>query len=154
MRSPTLPSDGRVSVIAAGETARVVANEATDRGRATRADRWHRASNGSGDMTDALRLADALAARARGAQILVVTDDAGSAAPTLHPRPPCASCRSAASGDNQAIAALAVADRRRRRQAQPVRERRQLSMPSASNGGSRCSPTACPSRPATSTSIR
>src|SRR5688500_16961420 len=28
-----VPSDGRVSVVAAGETARVVANEATDRGR-------------------------------------------------------------------------------------------------------------------------
>ena len=38
-----LPSDGRVSIVAAGETARVVANEVSDRGASDRAHRRHRA---------------------------------------------------------------------------------------------------------------
>src|SRR3972149_4700136 len=70
------PADGRVSIVAAGETARVVANEVTDRGRAADAIEGIRLSNASGDLGDALKLAGGLGARARGAEGLVVTDDA------------------------------------------------------------------------------
>ena len=78
-----VPSDGRVSVVAAGETARVVANEATDRGRIARAIESIEASTSASDLTDALKLAGELAERARGAEILVVTDDAGSTVPEV-----------------------------------------------------------------------
>jgi Ca-activated chloride channel homolog len=102
-----LPSDGRVSIVAAGETARVVANEVGDRGRATSLIDGIALSNGRGDMTEALRLADALASRARGAEILVVTDDAGTA-PTLRTRAPIRVLPVGRDRHNQAIAALAV----------------------------------------------
>ncbi len=97
-----------MSIVAAGETARVVANEVSDRGRATALIDGIALSNGSGDMTEALRLADALASRARGAQILVVTDDAGGAAPTLHTKAPIRVLPVGRERHNQAISALAV----------------------------------------------
>ena len=103
-----LPSDGRVSIVAAGETARVVANEVSDRGRATALIDGIALSNGSGDMTEALRLADALASRAQGAQILVVTDDAGGSAPALHAKAPIRVLTVGRERHNQAISALAV----------------------------------------------
>lgn len=103
-----LPSDGRVSIVAAGETARVVANEVGDRGRAVSLIEDIALSNGTGDMTEALRLADALAARARGAQILVVTDDAGRPAPTLRTKAPIRVLPIGRDRHNQAISALAV----------------------------------------------
>src|SRR5918997_1592832 len=78
-----VPSDGRVSVVAAAGTARVVANEATDRGRIARAIDSIEQSTAPGDLADALKLAGKLAERARGAEILVVTDDAGSAVPEV-----------------------------------------------------------------------
>jgi Ca-activated chloride channel homolog len=56
-----LPADGKVSVIAAGETAQLVANEATDRSRIARAIQSVGQSVAAGDMTDALRLAGKLA---------------------------------------------------------------------------------------------
>lgn len=74
-----LPSDGKVSVIAAAETARVVSNEATDQGRAARAIQSIKPTTSAGNLGDALKLAGALAARARGAEILVVTDVGGPA---------------------------------------------------------------------------
>ncbi len=103
-----LPSDGRVSIVAAGETARVVANEVGDRGRAISLIDGIALSNGRGDMTEALRLADALASRARGAEILVVTDDAGSVAPSIRTRAPIRVLPVGRDRHNQAIAALAV----------------------------------------------
>ena len=59
-------------------------------------------------MTEALRLADALASRARGAQILVVTDDAGGSAPALHAKAPIRVLTVGRERHNQAISALAV----------------------------------------------
>ena len=103
-----LPSDGRVSIVAAGETARVVANEVGDRGRATSLIEGIELSNGTGDLTEALRLADALASRARGAEILVVTDDAGSAPPALRTKAPIRVLPVGRDRHNQAISALAV----------------------------------------------
>src|ERR687895_361346 len=103
-----VPSDGRVSVVAAAETARVVANEATDRGRVARAIESIEQSTGPGDMADALKLAGKLAERARGAEILVVTDDAGSAVPQGEVSVPVGVLSVGRDRHNQAIAALAV----------------------------------------------
>src|SRR5688572_8623036 len=103
-----VPSDGRVSVIAAGETARVVANEATDRGRITQAINSIEASTSASDLTDALKLANSLAKRARGAEIMVVTDDASSSVPNVTIEAPLHALTVGRERDNQAIAALAV----------------------------------------------
>lgn len=103
-----VPSDGRVSVIAAGDTARVLANEATDRGRINQAIESVEASTSASDLTDALKLANSLAKRARGAEVLVVTDDAFSASPDIALEVPVKVLTVGRERDNQAIAALAV----------------------------------------------
>ncbi|HUP83516.1 MAG TPA: BatA and WFA domain-containing protein [Candidatus Limnocylindria bacterium] len=103
-----VPSDGRVSVIAAGDTARVLANEATDRGRISQAIESVQASTSASDLTDALKLANSLAKRARGAEVLVVTDDAFSASPDVALEVPLRVLTVGRERDNQAIAALAV----------------------------------------------
>lgn len=103
-----VPSDGRVSVIAAGDTARVVANEATDRGRISQAIESIQASTSASDLTDALKLANSLAKRARGAEVLVVTDDAFSASVDVTLEVPVKVLTVGRERDNQAIAALAV----------------------------------------------
>ena len=103
-----VPSDGRVSVIAAGDTARVVANEATDRGRISQAINSIQASTSASDLTDALKLANSLAKRARGAEVLVVTDDAFSASVDVNLEVPVQVLTVGRERDNQAIAALAV----------------------------------------------
>lgn len=103
-----LPAGGRVSVIAAGDTARVVANEATDPAQAARAIEAIEPSTGTGDMEAALRLADALAARAIGSRILVVTDASGPVPPDLRLAAPVDVLTVGRERDNQAIAALAV----------------------------------------------
>jgi Ca-activated chloride channel homolog len=103
-----VPAGGRVSVVAAAETARVIANEATDRGRITRAIESIEQATAPGDLGDALRLAGKLAERARGAEILVVTDDAGSAVPQVSVAAPVRVVTVGRERDNQAIAALAV----------------------------------------------
>ncbi len=103
-----VPSDGRVSVVAAGDTARVVANEATDRGRIAQAIQSIEASTSASDLTDALKLAGKLAERARGAEILVVTDDAGSTVPDVALDVPVRVATVGRERENQAIAALAV----------------------------------------------
>jgi Ca-activated chloride channel family protein len=103
-----VPADGRVSVVAAAETARVMANEATDRGRITQAIESIEQSTGEADLSDALRLAGQLAERARGTEILVITDDAGSAVPSVSLDVPVRTRTVGRERDNQAIAALAV----------------------------------------------
>jgi Ca-activated chloride channel family protein len=103
-----LPADGRVSIVAAGAAARVIANEVTDRGRATRLIEEIEAATSAADMEEALKLAGALAARARGAEILVVTDDAGSIAPQVRLDVPVRVRTVGRDRHNQAIAALAV----------------------------------------------
>jgi hypothetical protein len=103
-----LPSGGRVSVIAAWDKARVVANEVTDTSHAARAIEAIQASVGTGDLEAALRLADALAARASGSRILVVTDASGPVPPDLRLAAPVDVLTVGRERDNQAIAALAV----------------------------------------------
>ena len=71
-----LPSGGRVSVVAAGATPRVVANATADLGRVRAALAGITATPATADMGEALALASALAARAGDAQVLVATDAA------------------------------------------------------------------------------
>jgi hypothetical protein len=86
----------------------VVANEATDRGRISQAIESVQASTAASDLTDALKLANSLAKRARGAEVLVVTDDAFSASPDVTLEVPVRVLSVGRERDNQAIAALAV----------------------------------------------
>lgn len=103
-----LPADGHVSVVAAAGSARVVANEVTDRSRLTEAIESVEVSTGSADLTDGLKLAGALAARARGAEILVVTDDSAAEAPDVELGVPVRVLTVGRDRHNQAIVALAV----------------------------------------------
>jgi hypothetical protein len=103
-----LPAGGRVSVIAAGRTARVVANGTDDLSRVRSAIESIAAEPAPGDMSDALTLADALAARAGDAQVLVVTDAAFSPPPTVRVDAPVSVIVVGRERRNQAIVALAV----------------------------------------------
>ena len=101
------------------------------RGRPIAADHLARSSRSrpptaAADLTDALKLAGALAERARGAEILVVTDDAGRPWPRrptrgAGARPDCRP-RTRQPGDRRP----GRPRRRRRSQAHALRERRQL----------------------------
>src|SRR4051812_26634711 len=71
-----LPSGGKVSVIAAGRTAKVIANGTSDLGHVRQAISSIEPTSAVGDLGDALRLASALAARSGDAEILVATDAA------------------------------------------------------------------------------
>jgi Ca-activated chloride channel family protein len=71
-----LPTGGKVSVIAADRSARIVVNETTDIGRVRQALDDIEVSSAHGDLGDALELAGKLAARSGDAQILVATDGA------------------------------------------------------------------------------
>jgi hypothetical protein len=71
-----LPTGGKVSVIAADRSARIVVNETTDLGRVRQALDGIETTSTHGDLGDALELAGKLAARSGDAQILVATDGA------------------------------------------------------------------------------
>ena len=71
-----LPTGGKVSVIAADRSARIVVNETTDLGRVRQALDGIETTSAHGDLGDALELAGKLAARSGDAQILVATDGA------------------------------------------------------------------------------
>ncbi len=71
-----LPTGGKVSVIAADRSARIVVNETVDLGRVRQALEGIEATSSHGDLGDALELAAKLAARSGDAQILVATDGA------------------------------------------------------------------------------
>jgi Ca-activated chloride channel family protein len=103
-----LPSDGKVSVIAAAETARLVANEASDRGRVIRAIESIEQTNAAGDLSDALKLAGKLADRAHGTEIVVATDDALTRTPDAKVTAPIRTVLVGRDRHNQAIVALAV----------------------------------------------
>ena len=77
-----LPANGTVSVIAAGRSARVVVSGTTDLGRVRAAIDGITVEPATGDLGDALNLADALASRAGDAEILVATDAALAIKPT------------------------------------------------------------------------
>ncbi|MEW5990663.1 MAG: VWA domain-containing protein [Chloroflexota bacterium] len=103
-----LPAGGKVSVIAAGRTARVIVNSTTDLGRVRAAVENLAVSPASGDLGDALTLADALAARSGDAEILVATDAALARRPTTRLEHDVTVLQVGRDRRNQAIVALAV----------------------------------------------
>ena len=103
-----LPTGGKVSVIAADRTARIVVNETTDLGRVRQALDKIEPSSSSGDLGDALELAGKLAARSGDAQILVGTDGALATTPRGTIEAPIKVLAVGRSHRNQAIVALAV----------------------------------------------
>jgi hypothetical protein len=103
-----LPAGGRVSVIAAGRTAKVVANGTDDLGLVKQAIASITATSDAGAIGDALRLASALAARSADAEILVATDAAVASIPSGTLEAPVRVLRVGRDGANQAIVALAV----------------------------------------------
>ncbi len=103
-----LPGGGRVSVIAAGRTARVVANGTDDIGNVKAAFNAIPPSTDIGDLGDALRLASALAARSGDAEILVATDAALATPPAGTLEAPVRVLQVGRDAKNEAIVALAV----------------------------------------------
>ena len=103
-----LPTGGKVSVIAADRTARIVVNETTDLGRVRQAIDDLRPAPTRGDLGDALELASKLATRSGDAQILVATDAALSTPPAVKVSAPIRVLPVGRDRKNQAIVALAV----------------------------------------------
>jgi len=103
-----LPANGTVSVIAAGRTARVVVSGTTDIGRVRAAIDGITVSPSTGDLGDALNLANALAARAGDAEILVATDAALAIKPSARLDHKVSVIQVGRERKNQAIVALAV----------------------------------------------
>ena len=103
-----LPAGGKVSVIAAGRTAKVIANGTADLGRVKQAIASITPTSDIGDLGDALRLASALAARSGDAEILVATDAALATPPAGSFEAPVRVLQVGREANNQAIVALAV----------------------------------------------
>ncbi|MEJ7748750.1 MAG: VWA domain-containing protein, partial [Candidatus Limnocylindrales bacterium] len=103
-----LPTGGKVSVIAADRSARIVVNEASDPGRVRAAVEAIPVTATTGDLADALELASKLAARSGDAQILVATDAALATVPTGQIEAPVKVLPVGRDRKNQAIVALAV----------------------------------------------
>ena len=96
-------------MIAAGRTARVIANGTVGHRPGPAGDRGHRRPpRDIGNLADALRLASALAARSGDAEILVATDAALATPPTGSVEAPVRVLRVGRDAGNQAIVALAV----------------------------------------------
>ena len=103
-----LPAGGRVSVVAAGATPRVVANATADMGRVRAALAGITATPATADMGEALALASALAARAGDAQVLVATDAAFTPPEDLEVAAPVTVLQVGRERKNQALVAFAV----------------------------------------------
>jgi len=103
-----LPTGGKVSVIAADRTARIVVNESSDLGRVRQAINDLQPSTMPGNLGDALELASKLAARAGDAQILVATDASIASVPDMKVDAPVTVLPVGHDRKNQAIVALAV----------------------------------------------
>jgi len=103
-----LPTGGKVSLIAADRTARIVVNESSDLTRVRQAIEAIPVTQSRGDLGDALELASKLAARSGEAQILVATDAALATKPTTQVGAPIKVMSVGRERKNQAIVALAV----------------------------------------------
>jgi hypothetical protein len=105
-----LPSGGKVSVIEAGRTARIVASGTSDAGRIRGAIDGIRPTVSRGDLGDALALAQQLAVQSGDAEVLVATDAALAVPPTTTVDAPIKVLRvgDAKGSRNQAIVALAI----------------------------------------------
>ena len=94
--------------MAAGRTARVIANGTTDVGNVKQAIEAIEPTADVGDLGDALRLASALAARSADAEILVATDAALATPPQGTLEAPVRVLQVGREAKNQAIVALAI----------------------------------------------
>ncbi|HET7169079.1 MAG TPA: BatA and WFA domain-containing protein [Candidatus Limnocylindrales bacterium] len=103
-----LPTGGKVSVIAADRSARIVVNESADLSRVRQAIDGIEVTRTRGDLGDALELASKLAARSGDAQVLVATDAALATAVSARVRAPVKVLAVGRERRNQAIVALAV----------------------------------------------
>jgi len=103
-----LPEGGRVTVVAASDTAEVLVSETDDRDAALEAIDTIEATELPGDLTDAFALSSALAARDSESTIVVVTDAAGDRLPDVGVGAPVQVERVGATDANQAIAALSA----------------------------------------------
>lgn len=77
-----LPTGGKVSVIEAGRTARIVASGTSDLGRVRLAIESIKPTTAAGDLADALELASELASQSGDAEVLIATDAALASVPT------------------------------------------------------------------------
>ncbi len=103
-----LPVGGRVTVVAAADSAEVVVSETDDADAALEAIELIEATQLPGDLTDAFALASALARRDSDSTVVVVTDAAGDRLPDLGVGAPVLVERVGATDANQSIAALSA----------------------------------------------
>ena len=148
-RSRTCRAGGKVSVIEAGRTARIVAtgHEPTWAGSGRRSTRSGRPSS-RGDLGDALALAQQLAVQSGDAEVLVATDAALAVPPTTKVDAPIRVLRvgDAKGSRNQAIVALAVRTAPSARHAGRSSSASPTSTSSRRRGGSRSGATTACSR--------
>ncbi|HEX2222087.1 MAG TPA: BatA and WFA domain-containing protein [Candidatus Limnocylindria bacterium] len=107
----SLPVGGRITVVAADDTAHVLVSETDDRAAARAAIDRVTATQLPGDLTDAFALASALARRDPDSTVVVVTDATADRLPPVGIGAPIVVERVGSSGANQAIAALSLARR-------------------------------------------
>ena len=103
-----LPVGGRVTVVAASDTANVLVSETDDRDAALSAVDGISATQLPGDLTDAFALSSALAARDEDSTVVVVSDASGDRLPDVGVGAPVVVERIGSTDANQAIAALSA----------------------------------------------
>ena len=103
-----LPDDARVTVIAAGDGAQVLAASSRDRRQVRRAIEGLRVSTGGSDLTAALELASAVAARQPEAEIVVLSDGRVTLPDHLSLKGRVRYIPVGLSGENQAIGVLSL----------------------------------------------
>jgi Ca-activated chloride channel family protein len=103
-----LPVGGRVTIVAAADTADVLVSETDDTDAALEAIEGIVATQLPGDLTDAFALSSALAARDADSTIVVVTDASGDELPEVGVGAPVLVERVGTTDANQAIAALSA----------------------------------------------
>ena len=103
-----LPEGGRVTVVAAADTANVLVSETDDRDAALEAIDGITATQLPGDLTDAFALASALAARDSDSTIVVVSDASDDELPEVGVGAPVLVERVGETDANQSVAALSA----------------------------------------------
>ena len=103
-----LPAGGRVTVVAAADTADVLVSETDDADAAIEVIEAIEATQLPGDLTDAFALSSALAQRDADSTVVVVTDASGDELPDVGVGAPVRVERVGQTSSNQAIAALSA----------------------------------------------
>jgi len=103
-----LPEGGRITIVAAADSAEVLVSETDDQAAALEAIDRIGPSQLPGDLTDAFALASALAARDTDSTVVIVTDAAGDRLPDIGVGARVLVERVGATDANQAIAALSA----------------------------------------------